>query len=155
MSHISRRKFLESSVTAGCAAGLSGAGFASSLIAALWLSTRRSKTRASPRHFAQEGLVLDMLPPGLSYSDRFKMARDAGFDVVQAPTTPDEHTARRSERRAAANIRIDSVMNTDHWKYPLSSDDPQVVEKKPGGMRTSLHNAKLWGRTRCCSFQPW
>src|SRR4029077_20003033 len=45
----------------------------------------------------------------------------------------------------AAQIRIDSVMNMDHWKYPLSSGDPAVVEKSLAGMRTSLHNAKLWG----------
>ena len=36
-------------------------------------------------------------------------------------------------------------MNMDHWQYPLSSSDPAVVEKSLAGMRTSLHNAKLWG----------
>jgi hexulose-6-phosphate isomerase len=87
-----------------------------------------------------------MLPRHLSYADRFKMARDVGFEVVQAPTTPDEHEAEEIKRAAAAaKIRIDSVMNMDHWKYPLSSGDPQVVEKSLLGMRTSLHNAKLWG----------
>ena len=74
------------------------------------------------------------------------MVRDAGFEVVQAPTTPDERTAEEIKKAAdSANIRIDSVMNMDHWKYPLSSSDPAVVEKSLAGMRTSLHNAKLWG----------
>jgi L-ribulose-5-phosphate 3-epimerase len=148
MSHISRRKFLESSVTAACAAGLSGAGFASSLIAAPGGSAPgEAKLAPSPAALSiKKGLVLDMLPPNLSHSDRFTMARDTGFDVVQAPTTPDEHTAEEIKNAAAAaNIRIDSVMNMDHWKYPLSSDDPQVVEKSLAGIRTSLHNAKLWG----------
>jgi len=36
-------------------------------------------------------------------------------------------------------------MNMDHWKYPLSSSDPAVVDRSLAGMRTSLHNAKLWG----------
>src|SRR5216117_1973442 len=36
-------------------------------------------------------------------------------------------------------------MNVDHWRYPLSSSDPTVVEKSLSGMRTSLQNAKLWG----------
>src|SRR5258708_6757074 len=44
-----------------------------------------------------------------------------------------------------ANVRVDSVMNLDHWKYPLSSADSAVVEKSLAGMRTSLRNAKLWG----------
>jgi hexulose-6-phosphate isomerase len=87
-----------------------------------------------------------MLPSNLSHAERFKMARDVGFEVVQAPTMPDEHTAEETKNAAdKANIRIDSVMNMDHWKYPLSSSDPAVVEKSLAGMRTSLHNAKLWG----------
>src|SRR5579859_7371894 len=43
----------------------------------------------------------------------------------------------------AAGIRIDSVMNMDHWKYLLSSSDAAVVAKSMEGMRTSLRNAKL------------
>ena len=46
---------------------------------------------------------------------------------------------------AAAGLPVHSVMNMAHWKYPLSSNDPTVVEKSLAGMRTSLHNAKLWG----------
>jgi hexulose-6-phosphate isomerase len=94
----------------------------------------------------KKGLVYDMLPSHLSHAERFRMARDVGFEVVQAPTTPDERTAEEMKNAAdKANIRIDSVMNMDHWKYPLSSGDPAVVEKSLAGMRTSLHNAKLWG----------
>jgi L-ribulose-5-phosphate 3-epimerase len=148
MSHISRRKFLESSVTATCAAGLGGAGFASSLAAAPGGSASSAgKLTPFPAALSiKKGLVLDMLPASLSYPDRFKLARDVGFEVVQAPTMPDQHTAEEIKNAAAAaNIRIDSVMNMDHWKYPLSSDDPEVVEKSLAGMRTSLHNAKLWG----------
>jgi hexulose-6-phosphate isomerase len=87
-----------------------------------------------------------MVSNKLSFADRFKMVRDAGFEVVQAPTTPDERSAEEMKKAAdAVNIRIDSVMNIDHWQYPLSSSDPAVVEKSLEGMRTSLRNAKLWG----------
>jgi len=147
MSPTSRRDFLKSSVTAACAAGLGG-GLAESLVAA---PGRSASNLAESTPFAgplsiKKGLVYDMLSDKLSHADRFKLARDTGFDVVQAPTTPDEHTAEELKNAAAgANIRIDSVMNMDHWQYPLSSDDPAVVQKSLAGMRTSLHNAKLWG----------
>ena len=89
---------------------------------------------------------MEMLPASLNYVERFKMARDVGFEVVQAPTEPDERKAEEIKKAAdGAKIRIDSVMNMDHWKYPLSSADPAVVEKSLAGMRTSMHNAKLWG----------
>jgi len=147
MNHQSRRDFLKSSVTAACAAGLS-AGLAESLIAAP-VSIASSSPEPSPFSAPlsiKKGLVYDMLPRTLSHADRFKLARDTGFEVVQAPTTPDEHVAEEMKTAAAAaNIRIDSVMNMDHWQYPLSSDDSSTVEKSLNGMRTSLRNAKLWG----------
>lgn len=93
----------------------------------------------------KKGLVYGMLPPKLGHPERCKLARDAGFDVVQAPTTPDEKEAEAIKKAAdAAGIRIDSVMNMAHWDFPLSSADAAVVEKSLEGARTSLHNAKLW-----------
>lgn len=94
----------------------------------------------------KKGVLLSMIPSTLSYAERFKMARDVGFDVVQAPTTADESAAEEIKKAAdAAGIHIDSVMNMDHWKDPLSSSDSTVVQRSLDGMKTSLHNAKLWG----------
>ena len=145
MRHSSRRQFLKSSVTAAGSASLSGGAFAEFLAAT---STPAGKASTAPpgQPSIKKGVLLDMLPAKLSYVDRLKIARGVGFEVVQAPTTPDEHKAEEIKRAASgANIRIDSVMNMDHWQYPLSSSDPAVVEKSLAGMRTSLHNAKLWG----------
>jgi hexulose-6-phosphate isomerase len=102
--------------------------------------------RASAKPAFKKGLVFDMVSDQLSYAERFKLVRDAGFEVVQALTEPDAHKADELKRAAdAAGIHVDSVMNVDHWQYPLSSSDPAVVEKSLAGMRTSLQNAKRWG----------
>jgi L-ribulose-5-phosphate 3-epimerase len=94
----------------------------------------------------QKGILVDMLPKNLSYAQRFKIARGAGFEVLQAPTTPNPAEAKEMAKAADdAGIRIDSVMNMSHWKYPLSSSNQEVVAKGLEGMRTSLHNAHLWG----------
>ena len=147
MRRATRREFLKSSVTAGCAAGLGGD--LSEYIAAAGVSTpdTASPTTSSSAPLPiKKGLLLEMLPENLSYADRFKLARDVGFQVVQAPTEPDERKAEEIKRAAdGANIRIDSVMNMDHWKFPLSSSDSAVLERSLAGMRTSLHNARLWG----------
>ena len=145
MSNPSRRDFLKSTVSKAFSAGL-GVCAGAELFAT---STASSAVLATPPPSPspiKKGLVFDMLPAKLSFAERMKLARDVGFEVVQAPTTPDEHAAEEMKKAAdAANIRIDSVMNMDHWKYPLSSSDAAVVEKSLAGMRTSLHNAKLWG----------
>jgi hexulose-6-phosphate isomerase len=44
-----------------------------------------------------------------------------------------------------AGLPIHSVMNQEHWRSPLSSPDPAVVERSLEGMRTSIANARLWG----------
>jgi len=143
MCNSSRRDFLKSTLTTACSAGFSVSGLADLLTA----SPAPRATLAPPAALPiKKGVLLDMLPAKLSYADRMKMARDVGFEVIQAPTTPDEHLAEEIKKAAdSANMRIDSVMNVDHWKYPLSSSEPGVVEKSLAGMRTSLHNAKAWG----------
>jgi L-ribulose-5-phosphate 3-epimerase len=134
-SSATRRDFLKASVVAGTGAALGA--FPKTLGA------------AAPRAASmgiQKGLVAGMLPKKLSYADRFKMARDTGFDVVQTYTTADQREAEEIKKAAeGSGLKIDSVMNTAHWKYPLSSGDPADVKKSMEGMETSLRNAKLWG----------
>ena len=132
----SRRRFLKTSAGAACAAAVGGG-----------LSDVLAAATASPEALPiKKGILLSMLPAHLTYGERLKLAHEIGFEVLQAPTEPDERKAEELRRAAdAAGIRIDSVMNMDHWKYPLSSSDPAVVEKSLAGMRTSLRNAKLWG----------
>src|SRR3954467_15275020 len=141
MRHPSRREFLKSSVA------VSAAGVAAGALGRSPRAEASGTVPPSPPPLPiKKGVLLEMLPEKLSYSDRFKMARDVGFEVVQAPTEGDEHKAEEIKKAAdGAGIRIDSVMNMDHWKYPLSSSNPADVEKSLAGMRTSLHNAKLWG----------
>jgi L-ribulose-5-phosphate 3-epimerase len=112
-----------------------------------WPAPSEAATAQSNRTLMlAKGLVYSMLPTDISVADRFKLARDAGFSVVQAPTTPDAREAEGIKKAAeAAGIRINSVMNMAHWKYPLSSADSAVVAKGLEGMRTSLANARLWG----------
>ena len=142
MGQRSRREFLKSSVTTVCAAGLGAATLGRPTSAAA--GSPRPEPPASLT--IKKGLVFDMLPEKLSYGDRFKMARNVGFEVVQVPTESDAGKAEEIKKAAdAAGIHIDSIMNMDHWKYPLSSSDHEAVEKSLAGMRTSLHNAKLWG----------
>src|SRR5881398_2512881 len=142
MRHPSRREFLKSSATAACAAGLGGGALANSLTA----DSSSAAPLFPPTLSIKKGVWFEMLPAKLGTADRFKLARDVGFEVAQVPTEPDEHEAEEIKKAAdGASLRIDSVMNMDHWKYPLSSSDPAVVEKSLAGMRTSLDNAKLWG----------
>lgn len=94
----------------------------------------------------RKAVEFSMLPSSASVADRFKIAREVGFEEVECGTTPDAAAA--EELLAASKVtglRIHSVMNMAHWSYPMSSADPSVVAKSVEGMETSLRNAKLWG----------
>lgn len=143
MSAQTRRDFLKYS--AGAALGMH-LDAAKAFVPAANTPLSNAHRSTSTTLAVKKGLVINMLPANMSYADRFRLARDAGFEVVQAMTTPDERAAEEIQKAAASSgMHIDSVMNMAHWDYPLSSSDPAVVEKGMNGMRTSLHNARLWG----------
>ena len=94
----------------------------------------------------RKAVLVSMLPKDLSYADRFALAREAGFDAIEMQTiaeAEEAHEAREASTRAG--LRIHSVMNADHWRFPLSSADRGVVDRGVAGMEASLRNAALWG----------
>ena len=129
----SRRDFLKASVALG--AGLAAPG----------MGTATPSAPPAPS-VLKKSLVIYMLPEKLSYRDRFQLARDTGFDCIEAQTVTDPRVAEEIKKAAEdIGIKIHSVMNMAHWGAPLSSTDPAAVAKSVEGMKTSLHNAKLWG----------
>lgn len=102
--------------------------------------------RGSQRLPIATAVEYEMLPKSASIAQRFQIAKNAGFERIECPTTSDEATAKEMKDAAQkAGVKIHSVMNMDHWKYPLSSPDPKVVERSLNGARTSIRNAHLWG----------
>lgn len=122
------------------AAGLGAAGAR--------LHARQAPAPAAPQMSGtiRKSLLISMLPKERSYAERFAMARAAGFEAIEMQTIErTEEAAEIAEAARAAGIRIHSVMNADHWRFPLSSADPDVVARSVRGMETSFRNAALWG----------
>jgi hexulose-6-phosphate isomerase len=116
---------------------------AASLIA---LSELPALAQSTPAKGIRKAVLNSMLPKELGYAERFAVARAAGFDGIEMQTVSDDAEAR--EILAAAQktgLQIHSVMNADHWRFPLSSSDPAIVSRSVSGMETSLTNAALWG----------
>jgi len=127
MKTIDRRSFLESATALAAVAAL------------------RPRPAAAAGEM-KKALYVSMLPKELGYRERFQMALDVGFEGIEVGTITDPKVAEEIKEAAAkTGLKIHSVMNAEHWKYPLSSADPQVVAKSVAGMETSLRNAKLWG----------
>jgi L-ribulose-5-phosphate 3-epimerase len=137
MTTIDRRSFLESAAALAAVAALRprSAAAATGMKKAVYVSMLPKELKDAAG-----------APRALSYLERFEMAKAAGFEGIEIGTIADAAEAQEIKEAAAkAGLTIHSVMNADHWKFPLSSADPEVVAKSVAGMETSLRNAKLWG----------
>ncbi|HGJ65551.1 TPA: sugar phosphate isomerase/epimerase [bacterium] len=93
----------------------------------------------------KKGICLGCVP-GASLEDRFKLAKDAGFDGVEINTVDtDEESKNLKSLADKYGLEIPSVMNSAHWEFPLSSPDPEVRKKSVEGMMKSLKSAKIVG----------
>jgi hexulose-6-phosphate isomerase len=116
----------------------------------LFFQAAAAATLAQPQAAARlpirKGVLLGMLPRTLSFKDRFALAGECGFQSMECGTV--DNPAEAEEIRKASEdtkFPIHSVMNRDHWQFPLSSSQPDVLARCVKGMLTSLDNAKLWG----------
>lgn len=90
----------------------------------------------------KKGVCIGVLPKDMTVLQKFEAAKNAGFEGVQPNTiTNPEELQQYKEAAQKTGLKIDSIMNSDHWNYPLSDNDPEVVGKSVEGMRTSMHNA--------------
>ncbi len=120
------------------AAGVAGAGHVLPAFAG-----QAQRPAAGP---VRKAVLMSMLPKQGTYAERLAIAKAAGFDAIEIGTIAgDVEAAEIKEAAAKAGVAIHSVMNADHWRYPVSSADPEVVKRSVAGMETSFRNAKLWG----------
>ncbi len=139
----SRRSFLkQAGVASAAAAAASTFGAASAASAAPAAAVAAQSPGGSPK----KAVLIGMLPRDLPFDARFALAREVGFDGLEVNTVTDPAQAEAMAKASqAAKLPIHSVMNSEHWRSPLSSADASVVDKSVEGMLTSIRNAKLFG----------
>ncbi len=94
----------------------------------------------------RKSLYFSMLPENMKVEERFALARKVGFEGVEVPTFEDASALAEVKAAAAkTGLKVHSIMNQRHWKFPLSSSDPAVVKESITGLETSLRNAKELG----------
>jgi L-ribulose-5-phosphate 3-epimerase len=141
MAMKNRRVFMKTLTAAALAAAQAGKAHAQQTAA----PAAPSPSPGNPATLKKSTLI-SMLPRDRPYAERFAIGKEAGFEAIEIGTIAAE--AEAAEIKAASDktgLKIHSVMNSDHWRFPLSSSDPEVVNKCVAGMETSIKNAKLWG----------
>jgi L-ribulose-5-phosphate 3-epimerase len=148
---LSRRGFMKTSLTVAGAAGLGLSGHGLAFADTAGRSSGAAQIAGGPPTLVgkvHKAVQLRMLPKQLSYPDRFRVAREAGFHYVEAYTVTHPAEAEAIRKAAdSAGIQIHGVTNGLWTEWPLSSPDPAIVAKRLAAIRSSLQQARLYGAT--------
>jgi len=70
-----------------------------------------------------------MIKEDLSVMDKFKLLKDLGFDGVELDSPNELDQKEILEARDKTGLELPGVVNSVHWKSPMSDADPAVRAK--------------------------
>jgi len=99
------------------------------------------------RPLMKKSLKYGMVEEKISVLDKFKLLKDLGFDGVELDSPNDLDPKEILAARDKTGLELPGVVNSAHWKSPLSDADPKVREVCFKAMEKSLNDCKLYGGT--------
>lgn len=109
------------------------------------LSASESKVSVPSKVTLKKSIGFGMIKEELSVTDKFKLAKDLGFDGLELNSPIDLNIAEILEAKAKSGIELPSVVNKDHWKMPLSDPSPEVRKQIIQSVAQSLQDTKDLG----------
>jgi len=104
------------------------------------------QTSPSARPLAKISLKWSMVEAGpLSILDTFRLLKELGFDGVELDSPNDLPAAEVLDARDKTGLAVPGVVNSRHWKVPLTDPDPAVRAACVQSMIIALHDAKRYG----------
>lgn len=107
----------------------------------------RASSAFSGRPLIKKSLKFGMIKEDLSVMDKFKLVKELGFDGVELDSPNDLEEKEILEARDKTGLEIPGVVNSVHWKSPLSDPDPAVRAACVDSMKTALQDCKKYGGT--------
>ncbi len=112
------------------------------------LRPARAQTPVTP---LKKAVNLGMIkgPANATLADRFKMARDAGFEGIEL-NLPDAHwnVEMLLDAKSQSGLEIAGIICTPHWSFPLSDPDPTKRERTVQGLQLALQQGGELGCKR-------
>lgn len=95
----------------------------------------------------KKSLKFGMIKEDLSILDKFKLVKDLGFDGIEFDSPNDLNDKEILKAKRKTGLEIPGVVNSRHWKMPLSDPDPAVRAQCVESMKTALEACKKYGGT--------
>ncbi|MCX6254053.1 MAG: sugar phosphate isomerase/epimerase [Bacteroidia bacterium] len=127
---MNRRQFAKNALMASAMVSASSLSGISSLISP---ATRSLK----------KGIMWGSIGIGQTILEKFRAAKDAGFDGVEVMSHFDRNEVLKA--RDTTGLPIPSVCGEMHWKLPLSDPNPKIREEGIAALKVSLEDASTYG----------
>ena len=133
---MNRKKFIKTSL------GITGAGIMVPNAFAV-----NSDTLGRKQAPIKKSLKFGMLKEEISIEEKFRMLKDLGFDGVEMDSPNELNNAEIIAARDKTGLEIPGVINSVHWKSPMSHPDEKVRKECFDSMVTALRDCKEYGGT--------
>lgn len=131
-NHVSRRAFLATTATVAAAAAVPA-------------SARAQAARHVVR--VKKALKVGMIAEGGTLTEKFEIARKAGFDGVELDS-PGAYSAEDvTAAKAATELQVPGVVDSIHWSKTLSDPDQGVRDEGRRGLEHAIRDCKAFGGT--------
>lgn len=119
------------------------------------VSAEKANTQeATPKAAIKPGLGLTkkslkwgMIGEDISVMEKFKLIKELGYDGIELDSPNDLDEQEVLEAKEATGLAIPGVVNSVHWKKPLSHPDAAVRAECTQSMETALRACKRYGGT--------
>lgn len=92
-------------------------------------------------------LKYGMIGVGASVEERFRAAREAGFDGVELDSPNDLDADEVLDAKRRTGIETPGVVGSKHWSHPLSSPEASVREEGLAALERGIRDCALYGGT--------
>ncbi|MFP4291186.1 MAG: sugar phosphate isomerase/epimerase family protein [Cyclobacteriaceae bacterium] len=100
-----------------------------------------------PEMNIKKSLKYSMVEEKMPIADQFMMLREIGFDGVEmdSPSELDIEEVLRAKEKSG--LEIPGVINSMHWKFPLSDPDPEVRARCRKATEIAVRDCRAYGGT--------
>lgn len=107
----------------------------------------KSKAAQPVQNRIKKSLKFGMVKEDMTIEEKFRMLKDIGFDGVEMDSPNELNNREIIAARDKTGLEIPGVINSVHWKSPLSSPDPMVRQECFDSMITAMNDCRDYGGT--------
>ena len=118
-----------------------------SMAGSLALGLQPFSCLSSDRPLHKKSLKFGMIKEDMSVLEKFRLVQELGFDGVELDSPSDLDMDEVLSAQRETGITIPGVVNSYHWKYPMSDPDPGVRAQCTESMSVAIDECAKYGGT--------